>query len=207
MSKKEDTKCWIRVLVFVYEFVSQDGRMMENSAKQEKTENLIYIRSEHPAFWAYPSLPNGISSDVPEFCWCSFQRSSSFQDLQHLQHLHPFQELLCFDWPQIGNFRAAFGRGCEGLCGWWRLSPSINHSLPSAPKKHLTPNKKPTNDRSTRPNLGKKRLGKLSQNGLYREVLLPSGAGQAVAAAQLQVDTEDRPLDRFRLRFGGFLTL
>ena len=37
-----------------------------------------------------------------------------------------------------------------------------------------------------------------------REVLLPSGAGQAVAAAQIQVDTEDRPLDRKFLRMGVF---
>lgn len=65
--QKRGYTIWIRVLVFVYEFVSQDGRMRENSAKQEKTENLIYIKLEHPAFWAYPSLPNGISSDVPEF--------------------------------------------------------------------------------------------------------------------------------------------
>ena len=37
-----------------------------------------------------------------------------------------------------------------------------------------------------------------------REVLLPSGAGQAVAAAQIEVDTEDRPLDRKFLRMGVF---
>ena len=54
--QKRGYTIWIRVLVFVYEFVSQDGRMMENSAKQEKTENLIYIRLEHPAFGHIPAF-------------------------------------------------------------------------------------------------------------------------------------------------------
>lgn len=41
---------------FVYEFVSQDGRMRENSAKQEKIEKLIYIKLEHPAFGHIPAF-------------------------------------------------------------------------------------------------------------------------------------------------------
>ena len=36
MSKKEDTQFELRVLVFVYEFVSQDVRMRENSSKTGK---------------------------------------------------------------------------------------------------------------------------------------------------------------------------